>query len=102
MARADLLCDLIKYGLAHDDKRFIQSAEAVCAEEREKQHTVLANRIEKIVLTAANTKQKSVRNHTIVKSSGLAAQPFSSKKLLSVGWAISFFRSSSVGFAMTW
>ena len=58
MARADLLCDLIKYGLAHDDKRFIQSAEAVCAEEREKQHTVLANRIEKIVLTAANTKQK--------------------------------------------
>ena len=74
MARADLLCDLIKYGLAHDDKRFIQSAEAVCAEEREKQHTVLANRIEKIVLTAANTKQKSVRNHTIVKSSGLAAQ----------------------------
>ena len=66
--------DLIKYGLAHDDKRFIQSAEAVCAEEREKQHTVLANRIEKIVLTAANTKQKSVRNHTIVKSSGLAAQ----------------------------
>ena len=61
MARADLLCDLIKYGLAHDDKRFIQSAEAVCAEEREKQHTVLANRIEKIVLTAANTKQKSVQ-----------------------------------------
>lgn len=78
VARADLLCDLIN-GLAHDDKRFIQSAEAVCAEEREKQHTVLANRIEKIVLTAANTKQKSVRNHTIVKSSGLAAQTFHRK-----------------------
>ena len=82
MARADLLCDLIKYGLAHDDKRFIQSAEAVCAEEREKQHTVLANRIEKIVLTAANTKQKSVRNHTIVKSSGLAAQTLFHRKTL--------------------
>lgn len=74
MARADLLCDLIKYGLAHDDKRFIQSAEAVCAEEREKQHAVLADRIEKIILTAANTKQRSVRNHTIVKPSGLSAQ----------------------------
>lgn len=81
MARADLLCDLIKYGLAHDDKRFIQSAEAVCAEERGKQHTVLADRIEKIILTAANTKQRSVRNHTIAKPSGLSAQTLFIEKI---------------------
>lgn len=67
MARADLMCDLIKFGLAHDDKRFMQSAEAVCAEEREKQHTVLAERIEKILLTARHTKQRAMQETNIVK-----------------------------------
>lgn len=67
MARADLMCDLIKYGLAHDDKRFIQSAEAVCAEERNKQHIVLANRIEKILMTARHAQQKPMRDVAIVE-----------------------------------
>ena len=102
VARADLLCDLIKYGLAHDDKRFIQSAEAVCAEEREKQHTVLANRIEKIVLTAANTKQKSVRNHTIVKSSGLAAQTLFIEKTPERRMGDLVLPEFVRSFAMTW
>ncbi len=46
MARADLLCELIKYGLVNDNVGFRKAAEAVCAEERSKQHTVLANKIE--------------------------------------------------------
>ncbi|TJW11370.1 AAA family ATPase [Parvibacter caecicola] len=74
MARADLMCDLIKFGLAHDDKRFMQSAEAVCAEEREKQHTVLAERIEKILLTARHTRQRPKQDANIVKHGTVGAQ----------------------------
>ena len=73
MARADLLCDLIKYGLSHNDKRFMQTAEAICAEERAKQHTVLANRIEKIIRTSTNAKQRSVQDHTLMKPIGSSA-----------------------------
>ena len=46
MARADLLCEIIKYGLNGDNINLRKAAEAVCAEERTKQHTILANRIE--------------------------------------------------------
>jgi len=46
VARADLLCDIIKYGLNGDGINFRKAAEAICAEERAKQHTILANRIE--------------------------------------------------------
>ena len=74
MARADLLCDLIKFGLAHDDKRFMQSAEAVCAEEREKQHTVLAERIEKILLTARHTRQRPKQEANIIRQGAAGAQ----------------------------
>lgn len=74
MARADLLCDLIKYGLAHDDKRFLQTAEAACAEEREKQHTVLADRMEKLIQTAAHAKARPTAAATMVKPAGMGAQ----------------------------
>ena len=49
MARADLLYDLIKYGLVNDKPNFRKVAEAICAEERAKQHGVLANRIEELL-----------------------------------------------------
>lgn len=49
MARADLLCELIKYGLVNDAVSFRKAAEAICTEERSKQHTVLANRIEELL-----------------------------------------------------
>lgn len=74
MARADLLCDLIKYGLAHDDKRFLQTAEAACAEEREKQHTVLADRMEKLIQTAAHAKTRPTAAASVVKPAGMGAQ----------------------------
>ena len=45
MARADLLCELIKYGLINDYTNFRKATEALCAEERSKQHTVLAAKI---------------------------------------------------------
>jgi hypothetical protein len=46
MARADLLCDIIKYGLNNDNINFRKAAEAICAEERSNQHSVLAKKIE--------------------------------------------------------
>ena len=45
MARADLLCELIRAGLINDTVSFRKAAEAICAEERSKQHEILANRI---------------------------------------------------------
>ena len=49
MARADLLCELIKYGLINDSTNFRKAAEALCAEERAKQHTVLATKIDDLL-----------------------------------------------------
>lgn len=49
MARADLICELIKYGLLNDVINFKKVAEALCAEERAKQHTILANKIQDLL-----------------------------------------------------
>ena len=51
MARADLLCELIKSGLIKDDTSFRKAAEAICAEERAKQHEILANKISEDILS---------------------------------------------------
>ncbi|MDZ5723421.1 ATP-binding protein [Acetobacterium sp. K1/6] len=51
MARADLLCDLIKYGLTNDTMNFKRAAEAICAEEYSKQHKVLGKKIEDLLKT---------------------------------------------------
>lgn len=81
MARADLMCDLIKYGLMHDDKRFMQAAEAVCAEERNKQHTILADRIEKIIRTSANARRQPTQAQGFVRAAGPGAQSFVVEKI---------------------
>lgn len=49
MARADLICELIKYGLINDSVHFRKATEALCAEERSKQHTVLAAKIDELL-----------------------------------------------------
>ena len=49
MARADLLCELIKYGLINDSSNFRKATEALCAGERSKQHTVLAAKIDELL-----------------------------------------------------
>ena len=49
MARADLLCELIKAGLTKDEHSFRKAAEAICAEERSKQHEILANKISELL-----------------------------------------------------
>ncbi|MFC1451982.1 AAA family ATPase [Verrucomicrobiota bacterium] len=46
MARSDLLLGLVKAGMAGDATRFRQAAEAVIAEERAKNHNVLADQLQ--------------------------------------------------------
>ncbi|MEW6698492.1 MAG: AAA family ATPase [Bacillota bacterium] len=67
MARADLLYDLIKYGLNNDNPNFRKVAEAICAEERAKHHRVLANKVEELLRIQnrplmRDISQSSVRN----------------------------------------
>lgn len=51
MARADLLCDVIRSGLKGDMDTFRKAAEAITAEERAKHHDILAHKIENILKT---------------------------------------------------
>lgn len=58
MARADLLCDLIKSGLAGEEQNFRKAAEAICAEERAKHHEILAKKIEEILKVYSRQSQR--------------------------------------------
>ncbi len=80
MARADLLCDIIKYGLNNDQKKLRRSIEAMCADEREKQHRVLADRIDTLLRISANKEQRE--------------ETLSSPKVAPTGSAKSFFTES--------
>ncbi len=68
MARADLLCDIIKYGINSDMNNFRKAAEAICAEERSKQHTVLAAKIEDILKTSPKQITRDNQPPNIIKS----------------------------------
>ena len=49
MARADLLTDLVRRGMAGDKAKFRKVVEAIIAEERAKKHTILANKLEELL-----------------------------------------------------
>lgn len=68
MARADLLCDMIKFGINNDVSNFRKAAEAICAEERSKQHTVLAAKIEDILRSPSKQISRETIIQNIVKS----------------------------------
>ncbi len=70
MARADLLCELIKSGLIKDDVSFRKAAEAICAEERSKQHEILANRISELLNNTRYKRETTQQNTTHIISSG--------------------------------
>ena len=70
VARADLLCDIIKYGLNGDNVNFRKAAEAICAEERNKQHGVLANRIEEMLRVSNRMPIREIPNAPIKNGNG--------------------------------
>lgn len=49
MARSDLLVGLVQHGLTGDKNRFKKTVEAIIAEERQKQHNVLAERLSELL-----------------------------------------------------
>jgi len=80
MARADLLCDLIKSGLAGDDNNFRKATEAICAEERSKQHEILASRIDDMLKTHRRIPQANKDNNvTQFNITGNGGQLFQEK-----------------------
>jgi SpoVK/Ycf46/Vps4 family AAA+-type ATPase len=58
MARADLLCDLIKSGLSGDNVSFRKATEAICVEERAKQHEILAQKIDELLKAYSHASQQ--------------------------------------------
>lgn len=64
MARADLLINLVKFGVSGDKGRFRKVAETIISEERAKQHTVLADNLEKL-LQHAESESKPMTNGSI-------------------------------------
>ena len=52
MAKSDSLLEIIKYALNDDKNKLRKSVEALCAEEREKQHLVIANKIENLLVNS--------------------------------------------------
>lgn len=69
MARADLLCELIRAGLTNDDLAFRKAAEAICAEERAKQHEILANKISELLNNKQYKSKENSRNAPQIISS---------------------------------
>ena len=64
MARADLLKQLIQYGINGNKPRFRKVAETIIAEERAKHHTVLADKLEKL-LHQSQSGNKQLTNGTV-------------------------------------
>ena len=62
MARADLLIDLIKFGMVGDKAKFRKVVEAIIAEERAKKHTVLAKSLEDMLRSMSSDKSVSNGN----------------------------------------
>lgn len=61
MARADLLLDLVEAERRGDRDRFRVLVEAVIAEEREKQHHLLADRLSELITTIGTSKTRDDR-----------------------------------------
>lgn len=86
MARADLIFELIRYGLVNDSASFRKAAEALCAEERAKQHTVLAKKIEDLLkrqshLSTQNTLGLLSPTHGAVPEPSLFSEKVPQKRL---------------------
>ena len=82
MARADLLTDLVKFGMACDRARFRAVVESIIAEERGKKHTVLAEKLEELLRSIPS--EKPVSNGTATldhRTSNLVREVMPERKL---------------------
>lgn len=65
MARADLLTDLVRFAAKGDNTRFRQVVEIIISEERAKRHTVLAEKLEKLLRSSPGGRPASNGNATL-------------------------------------
>ncbi|GEC36491.1 AAA+ superfamily predicted ATPase [Sinorhizobium meliloti] len=75
MARSDLLINLVKAGVSGDTRTVKRTVEAIVAEERAKQHNVLADRLEKVVETPPMNGQSNIARVS-AEASGRGAREF--------------------------
>lgn len=68
MARADLILEIIKHGLSGDMSNFRRATEAICAEERAKQHNIVANRIEELLKNSMNNMKNNQLGFPLLKN----------------------------------
>lgn len=81
MARADLLYELIKYGLINDSVNFRKAAEALCTEERAKQHTVLAKKIDELLKSSHRPITKESMGSSVFVRGSINEQNLFSEKV---------------------
>lgn len=75
MARADLIVELVKYGMNGDKTKFKKISEAIIAEERQKNHSILADKIE-FEIRAYSASHESSRFSPITRNSESSAESF--------------------------
>ena len=75
MARADLIVELVKYGMNGDKTKFKKISEAIIAEERQKNHSILADKIE-FEIRAYSASLESSRFSPITRNSESSAEGF--------------------------
>lgn len=63
-----MLYDVIKYGLSGDSTNLKRAAEAICAEERAKQHGILAGRIEDLLKNSERNIKKEQIPYPLIKN----------------------------------
>ena len=74
MARANLLYELIKYALINDNNNLRKIIEAICAEERSKNHIILANKIEELLKKNYDTNSNNKLNSNSWVKNGVNEQ----------------------------
>lgn len=75
MPRSDLLINLVKSGKSGDRTSFQKTVETIIAEERAKQHNILAERLERI-LNSANGNGRHDPNRSILEAGSSKARNF--------------------------
>src|SRR5213592_2003847 len=79
MARSDLLLSLVRAGTTGDSTRFRKAVEAVIAEERAKNHSVLAGQLtEQLEQKFEGPDESSTNHHANGHGNGSASMPFHS------------------------
>lgn len=68
MARSDLVIKLVKAGINGSEEEVRSTAEAIAAEEREKKHTGVADRISKLLDTTWNNQKNNKSRHQGLRS----------------------------------